>query len=108
VAAKPSDVRACQCTECRAAPKSATAHVHAGINRLVQTLDERNRRQFVGLWATHLGRGGVQQMARITGLSRTTILRGQRELADAAAVAPGRVRAAGGGRKRAEKNIRTC
>lgn len=104
---KPSGVRACQCSECRAEPTTATARVHAGINRLVQSLDERNRRQFVGLWATHLGRGGVQQMARITGLSRTTILRGQRELVDATVLAPGRVRAGGGGRKRAEKNIQT-
>lgn len=101
-------VRACQCVACREDPKSATARVHAGINRLVLTLDERNRRQFVGLWAAHLGRGGVQQMARITGLSRTTILRGQRELTDGATLASDRVRAAGGGRKRAEKNIRIC
>ena len=109
MAAKLPDARICPCAVCREDPQSATARVHAGINRLVLTLDERNRRQFVGLWATHLGHGGVQQMARITGLSRTTILRGQRELAEAVSLASGgRIRAAGGGRKRAEKNTRAC
>jgi hypothetical protein len=47
-------------------------------------------------------------MSRITGLSRTTILRGQHELADDALLDSDRVRAAGGGRKRAEKNSRVC
>jgi hypothetical protein len=109
VPAKLPDVRTCPCPVCRDEPQSVTARVHAGINRLVPSLDERSRRQFVGLWATHLGRGGVQQIARITGLSRTTILRGQRELAGAVSLASGgRIRAAGGGRQRAEKNTKAC
>jgi hypothetical protein len=103
-----SEFRQCQCIECREDPQSTTARVHAGLNRLVRTLDERSRRQLAGLWATQLGRGGVQQMSRITGLSRTTILRGQRELADDTLLDSDRVRAVGGGRKRAEKNSRAC
>lgn len=108
IPAKRRELRKCQCIECRDEPQSATARVHAGINRLVRALDERSRRQLAGLWATHLGRGGVQQVSRITGLSRTTILRGQRELADDTLLDFDRVRAAGCGRKRAEKNSRVC
>jgi hypothetical protein len=108
VSGRRREIRQCQCVECRENPQSTTARVHAGLNRLVRALDERSRRQLAGLWATQLGRGGVQQMSRITGLSRTTILRGQRELADDTLLDPGRVRAAGGGRKRAEKNSRAC
>jgi len=47
---------------------------------VLAALDERNRRRFAGLWATHLGWGDIQRVAEITGLSRPTIARGRREL----------------------------
>jgi hypothetical protein len=46
-------------------------------------------------------------MARITGLDRNTIARGQRELY-LDDPAPGRVRTPGGGRPRLEKKDLTC
>jgi hypothetical protein len=49
------------------------------------------------------GRGGITRFARITGLSRDTIRRGQRELAYPDPRAVGRIRRAGGGRQRVEK-----
>jgi hypothetical protein len=70
-------------------------------------MDEKSRRRFVGLLATQQGWGGVQLMSRISGLSRTTIRRGQREIARAPRSRRQRIRKRGGGRQRVEKNNRT-
>jgi hypothetical protein len=72
------------------------------------SLDERRRRRFVGLLASQRGYGGVQHVARVTGMSRTTILRGRRELEQGDLTASGRVRAPGGGGIFSEKNGRGC
>jgi Rhodopirellula transposase DDE domain len=59
-------------------------------------LDERKRRLFVAAEARAAGFGGVSAVARATGIARSTIDRGLRDLA---ASAPGRkIRRAGGGR----------
>jgi hypothetical protein len=97
-------VRACCCPACRRGTEPEVADYHAAINAVLANLDERNRRLFAGLLASDRGHGGVTLLAQVTGLSRTTILRGQRELEDGARVTPGRVRRAGGGRPRLEKN----
>jgi hypothetical protein len=97
----------CTCPECQQDPKGLIAQLHSEIKRLAATLDERNRRRFVGLWASNLGYGGVQHMARVTGMSRTTILRGQREIERNDEHSGERVRARGGGRKQTEKNSPT-
>ena len=69
---------------------------------LAPVLDERGRRRFAAAEARTAGRGGVLALTRITGLARSTIDRGLRELAGATAaeVAPGRTRRPGGGRKK--------
>jgi DeoR/GlpR family transcriptional regulator of sugar metabolism len=67
------------------------------------SLDERGRRLFAGLLARQRGHGGVVALARITGLSRTTIRRGLVEVEQDGTPAASRVRRPGGGRKRAEK-----
>jgi hypothetical protein len=82
--------------------------LHVGINRVVVSLDERRRRRFVGLLASQYGYGGVQHVARVTGTSRTTILRGRRELEQGDLASSGRVRALGGGGMFSEKNSRGC
>lgn len=97
----------CTCSDCHLHPKSPVAKLHRSINRVVAALDERSRRRLVGLLATQQGWGGVQQMARITGMSRTTILRGQREIERAPGSRRQRIRHRGGGRQRVEKNNRT-
>jgi hypothetical protein len=99
-------VHECMCQECKNDPSGATATVHAGMNLMVATLDEKNRRRFAGLWASQLGYGGVQAVARITGLSRTTITRGQQEVEQGVTASERRVRAPGGGRKLIEKKTR--
>jgi transposase len=64
-------------------------------------LDERGRRVWAAAEAISLPHGGVSLVARATGLSRTTIHAGMRELQNRKAkpVATGRSRRAGGGRK---------
>jgi hypothetical protein len=62
-------------------------------------LDERGRRLFAAGEVRAAGWGGLAVVSRITGLARSTINRGEDDL-DAAPLAKGRVRRAGGGRKR--------
>lgn len=68
-------------------------------------LDERSRRLLAGLLARQFGRGGVQRVFEITGLSRSTVRRGLRESRLAQSSGSGRIRAPGGGRKRVEKKV---
>ena|SRR5947209_2572154 len=97
----------CPCSTCGQQPHGDTAQDHAAINRVLALLDERQRRLFAGLLAERRGHGGVVHLARITGLSRTTIRRGQLELRQGASLPEeGRIRRGGGGRPRAEKKIR--
>ena len=96
----------CPCHDCTTNPSGETATLHTGMNLMVASLDEKNRRRFAGLWASQLGYGGVQAVARITGLSRTTITRGQQEVEQGVATSERRIRAPGGGRKLIEKKTR--
>lgn len=68
---------------------------------LTPVLDERSRRQWAAAEALELAWGGVTTVAAATGLSRTTIAAGVRELeSQAEGVPPGpRIRRPGGGRK---------
>src|ERR1700693_1003669 len=68
--------------------------------QIAPVLNEQSRRRFVALEAQALGRGGVSLMARITGLARSTIYHGLSDIRNNVAAAPGRVRQAGGGRKK--------
>ena len=66
-------------------------------------LDERARRAVAAAEAQAYGWGGVRAVARATGLAYETIALGLRELRGEVPAAPaGRVRRAGGGRKRLE------
>jgi len=60
-------------------------------------LHERGRRLFAAAEVRTAGRGGLAAVAEITGLARSTIGRGLKDL-DAPALADGRVRREGGGR----------
>ncbi len=68
--------------------------------RVAERLDERTRRLVAASEALALGWGGISATSRATGLSRAAIRRGIAELQGAPAAAPGRVRRAGGGRKK--------
>ena|SRR5215208_5406275 len=95
--------RVCTCEACRDHPQTAEAREHRKLNRVVSGLDEKWARRVVGLLAGREGHGGIARLSRITGMSRTTILQGQRELVGSDPVPADRVRRPGGGRKPLEK-----
>ena len=73
--------------------------------KVLGTLNEYQARLFVAERALDLGRGGITQLARLTGMSRVTITQGVKDLSGAArlrSASSGRVRNPGGGRKRVE------
>ena len=97
------EIQVCRCPDCQQGLPSEVVEEHRAINHLVAILDEKWRRLFAGFWATVYGRGGVARLAVITGLSRTTIHRGQREFLQPKGIDTLRTRKPGGGRKQVEK-----
>jgi Rhodopirellula transposase DDE domain len=69
------------------------------LARLLPQLDERQRRLALGAAARVVGYGGIRRVARLVGVAESTVARGARELV-VGGQGPGRVRAAGAGRKR--------
>ena len=67
---------------------------------MAPVLNEQSRRRFAALEARALGHGGVSLMARITGLSRSTIYHGRSDICRKVSAPAGRLRKAGGGRKK--------
>ena len=98
----PARPHQCRCADCRRHPRGRIAREHRLVNRLAWAADERQRRLLLGFLAYQRGRGAISLLARVTGLSRTTILRGQRELLQRAPLPAGRVRRRGAGRKPVE------
>jgi transposase len=69
---------------------------------LAPVLTERSRRLWAATEARALGHGGIAAVERATGISRSTIERGMRQLeSDDEPLSPVRTRRPGGGRKRA-------
>jgi DDE family transposase len=66
---------------------------------LAPVLTERSRRLWAATEARALGHGGIAVVERATGISRSTIQRGLRELEAEMALSPERTRQPGGGRK---------
>src|SRR6266487_4307109 len=69
------------------------------LDLLLPLLDERARRLVLAAVARAAGDGGVTAVARVAGASWQTVANGAAELASGQAVAEGRVRRRGGGRK---------
>src|SRR6266851_2666351 len=83
--------------------------VRSKFDLLCPLMTERLRRQWAACEAQTLGRGGVTAVAQATGLSRTTMWSGLREVRQRAErpqddLPPERVRAQGGGRHLVEDN----
>jgi hypothetical protein len=68
---------------------------------LAPVLTERSRRLWAATEARALGHGGIESVKQATGLARSTIERGIRDLASGETLSPERTRRPGGGRKRA-------
>src|SRR5256714_6593919 len=76
--------------------------MRARLADLLPRLDERDRRVAMATEAKSWGRGGIAAVHRATGASRSTIRRGLAELDNDPVGQVDRVRAPGGGRKKAE------
>ncbi len=96
----------CQCWRCVTHPSGPIAQLHISVNQMVSVLNEKERRQFVGLLALQLGHGGIQAMVEVAGFSRNTVARGRREIKEG--TCGGSIRAAGAGRPTVEKKSLSC
>jgi len=102
---KKRNIHQCTCLICRSHSRSNTAKEHRAINRVLASLDEKNRRRFAGLLAWQGGWGGIERVSEITGLSCPTIRRGRDEVQQVERAGErGRIRQAGAGRPAVEKN----
>ncbi len=72
------------------------------IRTMMPLLDEKQRRIFLASEAMSYGYGGITKVSGISGVSIPTIRRGIKEIQQGQAIENGRVRKAGGGRKRVE------
>ena len=77
------------------------AAITARFEALKTVLDERSRRLLAAAESQAIGKGGISIVAKATGISRPVIRQGLTDLKEPTALAPGRVRKEGGGRKRA-------
>lgn len=68
---------------------------------LSRILDERSRRLVLATESKAIGHGGIEIVSKSTGVSRTTISTGLKELENPELIQPGRIRKEGGGRKKA-------
>lgn len=96
-------IHQCECTACQQSETNTDKVLHAQMNFFLSSLDEHQRRLYVGLESRRLGYGGDQRLATITGLSVDTIAKGRQELERAEPSE--HIRAPGGGRSRVEKKI---
>jgi hypothetical protein len=85
------------------------ALITARYRELVKRLDERQRRLYVAVEATVLGHGGIKRVSDATGVARSSILAGLKELKNPEEILPtGRIRRLGGGRKNCWTVILVC
>src|SRR3989344_4201412 len=74
------------------------------ILNVLQQMNEYQARLYIARESISYGRGGVKLMHKITKMSRTTIIKGKRELMKKSfSELKGRLRKKGGGRKRLEQ-----
>ena len=78
---------------------AVTQVVQAKFVALKPLFDERTRRRWAAVEARAIGRGGIARVAEATGMSRTTIQEGIKELDRLPEDEPERLRSPGGGRK---------
>jgi transposase len=75
--------------------------------KIFNVLNESQKRWFAAQKASEIGYGGIQHVSARTGLSRTTITRGLKELRRDQPLLPERVRKPGGGRKQTRQTHET-
>ena len=70
------------------------------IETMLPLLNEKQRRIFLASCANSIGRGGLKQVSEISGVSKNTISKGQKELKIGIDEENKRIRKSGGGRKK--------
>jgi hypothetical protein len=99
------EIHQCECEICQDPEVHPKKEEHHRMNVFLSRLDEQQRRWYAALEADKLGHGGLEKMAKISGLNANTVSRGRRELVNDLVKRPtNRVRVEGGGRKAVEKN----
>src|SRR3989338_8156782 len=73
------------------------------IVAMLHQLNECQSRWYIAREAISFGRGGIQLMNKITGMSRTTIIKGMKELKKDSLKVNFRIRMEGGGKKKLEE-----
>ncbi|GHT98068.1 hypothetical protein FACS1894126_3170 [Alphaproteobacteria bacterium] len=73
------------------------------IKAVLPLLNEKQSRLFLASCANAMGRGGVKNVCEISGFSRTTVIKGKKELEAGVDENAKNIRTAGGGRKCLEK-----
>lgn len=97
-------IHQCQCEICQGVEVHPLKEEHHRMNLFLSRLDEQPRRWYAALEAEKLGHGGIEAMAKISGLNVNTISRGRKELNNELQERPSqRVRREGGGRQAIEK-----
>ena len=77
--------------------------IHRKFNAVLMDLDERGTRRWAAAEAMAIGRGGITVVAAATGLARSTIQNGIKELKSPQTLGSHRQRRPGGGRKSRER-----
>jgi len=72
--------------------------------KIFQVLDENKKRWLAAEKACEIGRGGISYISELTGMSRTTITKGIRELKEFKTLPDEMIRHSGGGRKSLVEN----
>jgi hypothetical protein len=73
------------------------------IKTMLPLMNEKQARLFLAGCANTLGRGGVKTVCAISGFSRTTVIKGKKELGNGEHLPQGQVRKPGGGRKKLDE-----
>ena len=104
----PKPIHQCQCARCQQPEPHPEKVLHQQMNLFLSRLNEQERRWYVALESFRRGRGGIRELAQITGMDEKTIWRGRSEMATEFQGRPtDRVRLPGGGRPRLEKKLRS-
>jgi hypothetical protein len=73
------------------------------MKRFYDSLTEKDKRSYAAVEVAKLGHGGTEYIAQILGCDPKTIRRGRVDLAQGLDLAPGKIRRAGGGRKKNQR-----
>jgi len=73
------------------------------IETMLGMLNEKQKRIYLATEANAYGVGGINKMNEISGISKTTIIRGKKEIANGIDIENKRIRKIGGGRKQIKK-----